>query len=138
MPDRFHSQDPQPHQDAQDAGLPVSFLEETLAEGAPLELIQRACVMKDAPHPNAAKLFINWIFTHEGGRVYNESNLRPGRCSIRFDVSQGNRSDDIWAACRDLTVPLVDDLNPVIQNALVDSEVWLDGIYAELGIVPGG
>ena len=124
-------------EDAQDAGLPVSFLEETLAEGAPLELIQRACVMKNAPHPNAAKLFMNWIFTYEGGRVYNEANLRPGRCSIRFDVPQGSRADDIWDRCRDLTVPLVDDLNPVIQNALVDSEVWLDGIYEELGIIPG-
>ena len=125
-------------EDAEEAGLPVSFLEETLEEGAPIELIQRACMMKDAPHPNAAELFMNWIWTYEGGRTYNEANLRPGRCHIRFDVPQGTRSDDIWEACRDLSVPLLDDLNPIIFAALTDSEVWLDGIYEELNIVPGG
>ena len=125
-------------EDAEEDGLPVTFMPKTLAEGAPLELIQRACVMKNAPHPNAAKLFMNWIFTYEGGRVYNESNLRPGRAHLRDDAPQGIRADDIWERRHNRGIPVIDDLNPVLMAALDDSEAWLDAIYEELNIVPGG
>ena len=125
-------------EEAEEQGLPVTFMPKTLAEGAPLELIQRACVMKNAPHPNAAKLFMNWIFTYEGGRVYNESNLRPGRAHLRDDAPQGIRADDIWERRHNRAIPVIDDLNPVLMAALDDSEAWLDTIYEELNIVPGG
>ena len=124
-------------EDAEEDGLPVTFMPKTLEEGAPLELIQRACVMKNAPHPNAAKLFMNWIFTYEGGRVYNESNLRPGRAHLRDDAPQGIRADDIWERRHNRGIPVIDDLNPVLMAALDDSEAWLDDIYEELNIAPG-
>jgi iron(III) transport system substrate-binding protein len=41
------------------------------------------CLMNKAPHPNAAKLFVNWIAGHAGQQMYANANLSV---SLRTDV----------------------------------------------------
>ena len=65
-----------------------------LAEGAPFKAIaleegtvanvNPGVVVKGAPHPNAAKVFMNWILGVEGQTVYTKA---IGLASIRKDVS---------------------------------------------------
>ena len=54
------------------AGAPIRFVE--MAEGTYLTA-GGGCVslLNKAPHPNAAKVFINWILGKEGGRIYCET-----------------------------------------------------------------
>jgi len=54
---------------AKSRGAPVELIYSS--EGTPL-LIGSAGVMKDAPHPNAARLFISFIFSDEGQRYLVE------------------------------------------------------------------
>ena len=64
------------------AGAPIKFLE--MAEGNYLTA-GGGCVsmLNRAAHPNAAKLFVNWILGKEGGRIYCESY---GSQSARNDI----------------------------------------------------
>lgn len=41
-------------------------------------------MLKDAAHPNASKLFINWLFTKEGQTIFVRTSGQP---SVRLDVS---------------------------------------------------
>jgi len=43
----------------------------------------QAYMLKGAPHPNAAKVFLNWFLTKEGQTAYNKSTQEPSR---RLDV----------------------------------------------------
>ncbi|MSQ28404.1 MAG: ABC transporter substrate-binding protein [Dehalococcoidia bacterium] len=43
----------------------------------------QAWMLKGAPHPNAAKVFLNWFLTREGQTAYNKSTEEPSR---RLDV----------------------------------------------------
>ena len=64
-----------------------------LMEGAPMKALamQEGFVnlssamtrVKDGPHPNAAKLFMNWMFSKEGQTVYTRA---VGLASVRKDV----------------------------------------------------
>src|SRR5262245_16274282 len=57
---------------AQSDGLPVSELNKTLKEGPATDTTGHMAVFDGAPHPNAAKLFLNWILTKDGQKVINE------------------------------------------------------------------
>lgn len=71
-------------------------------DGAPLELITPAegtnltsssgnmAIMNKAPHPNAAKLFVNWILTREGQSLFSETVLFQ---SARVDVPTSHLDD---------------------------------------------
>ena len=65
------------------AGLPVQSLptpkEGVYVSGGSGHLI----LLKDSPHPNAAKLFINWFLSREGQEVYTRSMHQASR---RLDV----------------------------------------------------
>ena len=65
------------------AGLPVQSLptpkEGVYVSGGSGHLI----LLKDSPHPNAAKLFINWFLSREGQEVYTRSMHQGSR---RLDV----------------------------------------------------
>lgn len=64
-----------------------------IVEGAPLKLLgmkegnltqgDSISMIKGAPHPNAAKLFVNWIFSKEGQSVYAKAGSME---SMRKDV----------------------------------------------------
>jgi ABC-type Fe3+ transport system substrate-binding protein len=65
------------------AGLPVERLpvpkEGLYVAGGSGHLV----VLKNAPHPNAAKIFINWFLSREGQEVYTRAMHQPTR---RLDV----------------------------------------------------
>jgi iron(III) transport system substrate-binding protein len=84
----------QPVMRAKQQGLPVDLLPHPLKEG---EIMGGgACCMallSRAPHPNGAKVFINWVLSREGQiawQKYSETN------SLRMDISK----DDLpsWGA----------------------------------------
>lgn len=70
-----------------------SSVEPFILEGAPLKIIdptegssvqpEPLMVVKDAPHPNAARLFANWILSKEGQTAYNKP---IGRMPLRKDL----------------------------------------------------
>jgi iron(III) transport system substrate-binding protein len=124
-------------QEAIDQGLPIATYDETMIEGAPRDLSQRVCVMRDAPHPAAAQLFLNWVFTEEGGTVYNETTQRFGRAHIRLDVPIGNIPQEVFDRVRSESTPVVDELDPDVIAAGPVVEAYLDEKYDELGIEPG-
>lgn len=77
--------------DAKTKGLPVNWFDPTIfKEGAPgifssngnLGLINRA------PHPNAAKIAINWLLSREGQTWYQE--FQDGADSLRIDIPKEN------------------------------------------------
>lgn len=73
--------------------------EEFLKAGAPLDIKNtedgipylstgggNLALIRNAPHPNAAKLFINWLLSKEGGIVFQQANGRPsGRVDVPKD-----------------------------------------------------
>ncbi|MDO8636452.1 MAG: extracellular solute-binding protein, partial [Dehalococcoidia bacterium] len=64
-----------------------------IAEGGPLKVLTpedgnsaglgAVVAMKGAPHPNAARVFVNWLLSQEGQRSYAEA---ASVTSIRNDV----------------------------------------------------
>lgn len=75
------------------ADINISFAK-FVAEGAPIRAIEMndGMVMSPlpivafdgGPHPNAGKVFINWLLSPEGQTVWNKANGAPG---VRKDVS---------------------------------------------------
>jgi iron(III) transport system substrate-binding protein len=70
---------------ARDQGLPVTPVPaEQLQEGAPIAPGSGSIsVMSPAPHPNAAKLFLNWLLSREGQRAWQQALRLP---SLRVDI----------------------------------------------------
>jgi iron(III) transport system substrate-binding protein len=125
-------------QDAIDQKLPVAQLDKTLAEGSPRTSIQRNCVLKNAPHPAAAQLFLNWVYTLDGGKTYNEFSKRQGRTHIRADAPMGNIDPTVFQAAHDTSVPFFDEATPEVAQADKDADAYLKQKFSELHIVPGG
>jgi len=90
-----------------------------LAEGAPIKptdlkegrpiLTQPITAIKNAPHPNAAKLFINWLLSAEGQSVYTRAATME---SVRKDVPSGMPKG--WVPA---TNPVVETLQDVLDSA---------------------
>jgi len=55
------------------AGNPIAIIYPT--EGTPL-ILGSAGVMKDAPHPHAARLFLNYLFSLEGQQLMSDAGTR--------------------------------------------------------------
>lgn len=117
--------------------LPVARFERTLAEGAPHNGVQRICLMNKAPHPNAAKLFINWTMTKEGQTALNQFTGRDGRVALRDDVPQGKIRDAIWQRAQKKPLLFIDTGGKEYDAALKASQAYLKTLFAELKITPG-
>lgn len=117
--------------------LPVARLERTLAEGAPHNGVQRICLMNKAPHPNAAKLFINWTMTKEGQTALNAFTGRDGRLALRNDVPQGKVKTEVWQRSQKIPFIFLDTGTTEFANARKAGDTYLKGLFAELKIVPG-
>jgi ABC-type Fe3+ transport system substrate-binding protein len=66
-------------------GLPIDVVPpERFKEGSSIGPGNGSLVMLDqAPHPNAAKLYVNWLLSREGQRVWQEAIEEP---SLRVDI----------------------------------------------------
>jgi len=124
--------------EAIDAGLPVAEFDRTLAEGPGKEPIQRLCMFDEPANPNAATLFANWVLTREGQEAYNLYTGRDDRASLRDDVPQGDVVDDLWNLAADDRTPVYDTNTEEHRAAEVESLAYLQAVFAELGLVPGG
>src|SRR5918995_2663981 len=78
--------------DAAKKGLPVKFFEPgSFKEGAFVGPTQGGITLfKNAPHPNAAKVAINWLLSQEGQNAYQSvfAQLHDVRQSMREDISK--------------------------------------------------
>jgi ABC-type Fe3+ transport system substrate-binding protein len=78
--------------DAANKGLPVKFFEpNSFKEGAFVGPTQGGITLfKNAPHPNAAKVAINWLLSQEGQNAYQSvfAQLHDVRQSMREDISK--------------------------------------------------
>ncbi len=78
--------------DAANKGLPVKFFEPgSFKEGAFVGPTQGGITLfKNAPHPNAAKVAINWLLSQEGQNAYQSvfAQLHDVRQSMREDISK--------------------------------------------------
>lgn len=71
-------------------GAPIE--QTTPREGAPVTSSSgNIALMNKAPHPKAAKLFINWLLTREGQTLFSEA---LGFQSARLDVPTGHLDSD--------------------------------------------
>ena len=59
-------------------GAPVNFM---LSEG--IGSINATAIFKDAPHPNAARLFARWAASEEGQKVYAEGGRAPAHPKVK-------------------------------------------------------
>jgi ABC-type Fe3+ transport system substrate-binding protein len=77
-------------EEAAKQGLPVRMFEpSTFKEGAFIGPTQGGVsLFKNAPHPNAAKVAINWLLSQEGQNAYQEVFAQIGdiRQSMREDI----------------------------------------------------
>jgi iron(III) transport system substrate-binding protein len=66
-------------------GLPIDFVpSERFAEGASIGASSGAInIMAPAPHPNAAKVFVNWLLSREGQLAWQHEVKAP---SLRVDI----------------------------------------------------
>ncbi len=108
---------------AKSQGLPVDEFEpHHFKEGAALAVaFGQLALMNRAPHPNAAKVYINWLLSREGQTAFQHAVSSPGdaKNSRRIDVSK----DHIPAAERrvdgvkyfDAEDPDTKDIVPVMK-----------------------
>jgi iron(III) transport system substrate-binding protein len=75
-------------------------------EGAPIAILEsltdlyseissgfgQLAIMDNAPHPNAAKVFVNWIASKEGAEVFNRA---VGTASARNDIDESHLPPEI-------------------------------------------
>ncbi len=76
--------------EAKEQGLPVDFLDpHDFKESVPIGISDGSlALMKNAPHPNAASVFINWFLSREGQIAVQEEYARgnAGADSMRVDI----------------------------------------------------
>lgn len=111
--------------EAKKQGLPVSWFDsKNFKEGVPLSTSSgNIAVLNRPPHPNAVKVFINWLLSREGQIAYQR--ISRDNDSLRIDIPK----DDVPPQVRRvegvryvlLTDPLYLDLEPV-RNLV--NEVW--------------
>ncbi len=64
------------------AGAPLRFIH--LKEGSSITT-KGPAILKDAPHPNAALVFLNWLMSREGQIAISKPQ---GRITIRTDIEE--------------------------------------------------
>lgn len=84
---------------------PMDGIAPLIAEGAPIKALamkegntasgRGVTMVKNAPHPNAAKLFINWLLTVQGQTIFHEeSRMAPFRKGLPdFSIPQARLPD---------------------------------------------
>jgi iron(III) transport system substrate-binding protein len=84
-------------------GAPIAFIDtkEPRSLSSGFGIVE---AFKDAPHPNAAKLLLNWTLSREGSTIFSRAAEYP---STRADVPPGE--------ILPILVPRPDDVDPYIQ-----------------------
>lgn len=100
-------------EDAKNQGLPVDwFGPEDLKEGLPLTTSSgNVGLIKGAPHPNAARVAINWLLSREGQSAYQR--IFKGPDSLRTDIPK----DDVPPGRR---------RKEGVDYVITDTAEWMD------------
>ena len=85
-------------------------------------------VLDQAPHPNAAKLFLNWMLGPEGQTLYQEAN---GDNSLRIDIPKDNVVPGNLP--KDGIEYLVPSADPAHQGKIVTALEWFRTELPEYG-----
>jgi iron(III) transport system substrate-binding protein len=111
--------------EAKQRGLPVNWFDsKNFKEGVPLSTSSgNIALLNRAPHPNATRVFINWLLSREGAMAYQ--SISRDNDSLRTDIPKDDVPPHIRRVDGVRYVLLTDraylDLDPV--RALVN-EVW--------------
>jgi len=124
-------------QNAIKSKLPVANLTRTMVEGSPHTGAQRMCVMDHPAHPNAAKLFANWMLMKDGQTALNQFTMRVDRIGLRTDVPVGVVAADLKARADAKPFIFIDEAAPEYLKAQADSLAFVKGVFTELKIIPG-
>ena len=124
--------------EARDLSLPVDEIQYSFQEGTIGTLRSAMAVVDQAPHPNAAKLWVNWLLSKEGQTVWNELNAEaePQRLALRTDVPQGNVSDALWDRSRNPNLEFIEENVEEVAKAVDEVGPWAVAIFQELGLNP--
>ncbi|HEY7217315.1 MAG TPA: extracellular solute-binding protein [Candidatus Binatia bacterium] len=100
------------------AGLPLKSLPE-LREGSPSSNgYGTLAILKEPPHPNAAKIFVNWLLSKEGQELYSRALLHGTR---RLDVDTKWMAREGAKAAKDyLSVKDNERLRNYLEDKCVD------------------
>jgi ABC-type Fe3+ transport system substrate-binding protein len=78
--------------------------------------------MKDAPHPNAAKVFVNWLLSREGQLAMQRAYVKAGvgasnsfRVDIPKDMIPENQRLQDGVDYLEVELPEMRDMRPVIE-----------------------
>jgi ABC-type Fe3+ transport system substrate-binding protein len=117
------------------AGLPISRVERLMREGGALSLTGAIAILDNAPHPAAAKLFVNWYLSRDGQNamhaLIDSDNPTP---SLRTDVEQGRVSDYVWEIAGNIDSESVVARDRELEYAaLQESADFIKTICSELG-----
>jgi iron(III) transport system substrate-binding protein len=67
-------------------GLPIDYIKRPMKEGARIAVSGNSTwIMKDPPHPNAAKFFLNWFLSREG-QITMQKAAETQINSMRLDI----------------------------------------------------
>ena len=66
-------------------GEPLAML--PLKEGVPF-IISPQAILKNAPHPNAAKIFVDWLFSLESQQILATRGLYVGHSGVKYPAAQ--------------------------------------------------
>src|SRR5260221_1027448 len=124
-------------QKAIQAKLPVANMLRTMAEGVPHTGSQRMCVMDHPAHPNAAKLFANWMLMKDGQTALNAFTTRVDRAALITATPQGAIPADVYTRAHATPFIFLDEPGPEYQKALTASLPRAKATFTELKIVPG-
>jgi iron(III) transport system substrate-binding protein len=117
-------------------GLPVAQFPRTMKEGAFGGTTRRLGYLDPPAHPNAAKLFLNWILTKEGQTAYQEFNTNPNSLALRSDVPRGSVGDAQWARANDPNLKFEDEGGEETERARDEVQAYFVAKFKELGITP--
>lgn len=86
-------------------------------------LAQGVATFKNMPNPNAAKVFVNWMLSQEGQRVYNET---LGLASRRVDVDNYSTVEIDWPNWQDNQIIGTEEGNAALDVVM--------NLYKSLGL----
>jgi ABC-type Fe3+ transport system substrate-binding protein len=120
----------------QELGLPVARLERTLKEGTVIDLQGGMGIFDQAPHPNAAQLWFNWLMSKEGQTTENSVTEEVGpRPSLRKDIPRGKVREDDYNLIQQLKpdqVHVASTSDPAYNAAKSEVTDFLRSTYTEL------
>jgi iron(III) transport system substrate-binding protein len=110
---------------AQKQGLPVAEFGMMKEGAAMISQGGAVALVKNAPHPNAAKVFVNWLLSREGQLVTQRVTGNSRRVDIPKDMLPPNERLVDGVKYLDVETPELNDLEPVfkvVEKALAEAE----------------